>query len=99
MTPQQWDYVLGTIGIGTKRRAEGSSAAAVSGAVPGCGMTSTSGAFQTLWKCSAAKRSGRPVAAAYIEGSRVEVSVVKIVRGGQMASSCAKTRPFSAGSS
>jgi len=39
------------------------------------------------------------VAAANIDGSRVEVLVVKRVRGGQRVLSSAKTRPFRVGSS
>jgi hypothetical protein len=81
-------------------RANAHRRSVVSGDVPGSGMTSTTFDCQTgWWKCSAAKRSSRPVAAAYVEGSSVEVLVVKIVRGGQSALNCPRMRPFRAGSS
>jgi hypothetical protein len=52
-----------------------------------------------IWKCSPTRRSGRPVARANCDGSKVDVLVAKIVRGGHSASNSASSRPLRSGSS
>ena len=64
-----------------------------SGAVPLWGMTYARLFTQTgWWKCSARKRSGRPVSRANCEGGRLEVLVVKTVRCGHAALNAASTQ-------
>ena len=82
------------------RRAKASRRSVVWADVPRWGMTSATFDDHTGgWKWRAANRSGRPVATANIEGSSVDVFVVKTARDGHNLSNCPRTRPLSAGSS
>ena len=70
-----------------------------SGAVPGWGMTSTTLEVRTSWKCRAANFSGLPVLSAIMEGTSIDVLVVKIVLSGQSSLNWLNTRALTAGSS
>jgi hypothetical protein len=63
------------------------------------GMTSTTLLIRRSWKWSAANFAGLPVASANMEGTSMDVFVVKIVRSWQSLLNWANTLPFSSGSS
>jgi len=69
------------------------------GSVPGWGMTSTTVDALRSWKWRAQSFSGLPVASANMDGTSMEVLVVKTVRPGQSLWNWAKTFALMSGSS